>query len=873
MAPARTRFRLTRKIFRLFVLVAVVPLAAASAAYYGVFTWLSSSVAHQILIDKSSTAALLLDSRRRALERSSASLARETMVTVNIELGLSPPVTAYLREAADEIGADGIVIADPSCAPIAGFAPDGFTLASFAEAGAAAAGGGSADDGGIWASVPVASASGRALGTLYAFIGVNRLLAGLSRDLADPAILVLPDGSAVAASAIGADISGLSARREPPGGGTGPVFASARSGGQNYRIAFMPAETGDRPRWIGAAYSMMRLEMLRDGWTAVLAILLVLIGGLSFAASGYFSRLVTRPLKELASAARGVTASGLCTSGTATAALSIPARGRDDEVGDLARDFDAMARSLAAEVEELEETKSYLEDVVSSLPSALVTVDPRAAVTRMNAAARRLAGIGIAEAVGRPAWEVLPFLAPHAEAILRAAAGGEPRTFPEIRLPGDSRLPGSTRYIEASAFPLSRERGESAVLRIEDITELERKETELRQAQKMEMLGKLATGIAHDFNNVLMGIMGTASLLALKLEEDPPPPASELAADAKSILSIGERAKELVRQIARLSRKQELSLSEIDLRSSIRSVMAICSRSFDKSIELSVSLPDRPAPAEADPVLVEQVVLNVCVNAAHAMTIMRPADEKPGGRLSMSLEPIRADARFLREHPLAREGLYWAIRVSDTGVGMDEATMQRIFDPFFTTKEQGQGTGMGLATAYGIVRRHGGLMDARSEPGSGTTFTIYFRALESAFLPEGEEEEEAPLRGSGRVVILDDEENVRSVTAGMLSAIGYEAVGAATVEEAAEALAASPPGEAMAIIDMSMPAVAGDEAFRILKRARPDLRAVIASGYRADPRIDTALREGALEFLQKPYSILDLSRCIGRMAAREAKAP
>jgi signal transduction histidine kinase/CheY-like chemotaxis protein len=582
---------------------------------------------------------------------------------------------------------------------------------------------------------------------------------------------------------------------------------------------------------------------------------------MSLTASAYFSRIVTRPLRELASAARGLSA------GDGSAAAGIARISQDDELGDLARDFLNMSRKLAAKIDELEGTRAYLDDVINTLPSALMTVDDAGRVTRWNAAAAAMAGDAMAP--GRAAWEALPLLFPLREALLGAITARRAEDLPEQRTESRSFSPRSSRHIAVSVFPLGRAAGEAAVIRLDDVTEITRKEAELRQIQKMEMLGTLSMGIAHDFNNVLMGIVGTASILSLRLEESDCGEAAELAAEARSILSIAERAKDLVRQISRISRREELSLALIDLRSSLASVMKMCASSFDKSIAISLSQPPGAAMVMADAVLIEQVILNVCVNAAHAMTIMRPPEDRQGGRLEVSLTRAEADAHFLSAHALASQGAYWILRVADSGVGMDKDTLERIFDPFFTTKGPGRGSGMGLAMAYSIVRQHGGFIEAYSELGAGSVFSVYLKEAEGKDQVRSDQADTGIIKGSGSILVVDDEETVRRVAKGMLEACGYKAILASGLPEAEAALSDPETPPRAAIIDMSMPGTSGDEVLAALRSLSPELIAFISSGYRHDPRIDKALNTGAAGFIQKPYTLSELSHALARALGQE----
>ena len=272
-------------------------------------------------------------------------------------------------------------------------------------------------------------------------------------------------------------------------------------------------------------------------------------------------------------------------------------------------------------------------------------------------------------------------------------------------------------YHNISIFPLIANGIKGIVIRVDDITELEKKEQQLRQAQKMEIIGTLAGGLAHDFNNILGGITGSLSLLKFKLQKDTALDHDFMIKYLNIMEEAGRRAADLVKQLLSISSKQEMTLEPVDLDITIEHVMQICRNSFDKCIDLETLFSGTKAMINASPTQIEQVLLNLCVNAAHAMTTMRKEDEPQGGKLTVSLKKIFADKNFCIAHPEAHELEYWALTVQDTGVGMDTKTVAKIFDPFFTTKQKDKGTGLGLAMAYNIVQQHGGFIDVYSGEG------------------------------------------------------------------------------------------------------------------------------------------------------------
>lgn len=853
--PMPPRYRLSAKLLLAFLIAAILPVATAAGAFLTTFITQTNQVAEVIVKDKAMTLGLLFDSKRDKLARELERVSGENMVTVNLELGLDLAVSDYLAGVARAGEASGFAVygKDGSLRAVAGERP---VLDAGASDGLPAGEtetrilDGQVRGGYLVAARRLVAGKGEELGFIRSFEPLESLASMFSSELSVPVLLLGADGKLGAVARKGEVI-----RPEGPADYSRSLDSGVSGSpvlGEDSAICFAPLYgRGPVPgAWLGASYP---LELLGRGRAAgILAFALIGAGALAFSvlASLYFSRTITRPLKELAATAREI--SGGNFGKKATIEL-------DDEIGELAEDFNTMSTRLHEQFEELRRTRSYLSNVVNSLSSALVAVDREGVVTEWNQAARAMTGLKPEDAIGMKVWEAIPMLAGSGDVLERAVVTRKPEAFPR-RSDGPDPFSGDgSRYIDVSLFPLVNNCVEGAVYRFDDVTEIERKDRQLRQAQKMEMIGNLASGIAHDFNNVLQGIMGNASLLSVQFEEGGELDLVEAKYQVSTLLSISSHAKELVKQLMGLARREELALKDADLRAIVEGTLSICETSFDKAIEIERRLPGAAAPVHADPVLLEQVFLNVCVNAAHAMTIMRAPGAKLGGRLVVELKPFHAEESFVLMHPLSKRGDYWVVEISDTGVGMDSQTMEKVFNPFFTTKGKGQGTGLGLSTAYGITRQHGGFIDLYSSPGVGTAFRIYLPALKGA-APRfaGERRDAGFERGSGAVLIVDDEDSVRIVTGSMLAKAGYEPVLCSSAEEAVGALRARPDIVA-AILDVSMPRIAGDEALRMVLAERRDLRILVATGFRMDPRVDLMLAGGAKAFLQKPFEIAELA--------------
>lgn len=508
--------------------------------------------------------------------------------------------------------------------------------------------------------------------------------------------------------------------------------------------------------------------------------------------------------------------------------------------------------------DEMTQMRLNLKNIIDSMPSLLISVNADGVVREWNQAAARITGIPSTHAIGRELWEVMPILEKYKAYLHEIIQTRLPREFHrEVLQHGETES-----YHNVALFPLIANCVQGVVIRVDDITELEHKEQQLRQAQKMETIGTLAGGLAHDFNNVLGGITGALSLIKFKLQQDKQIDREFILKYLNIMEESGKRAADMVKQLLSISRKQEMDLEPVELNATIANVMAICTNSFDKCIELETQFAEEQAIVKGSMTQVEQVLLNLCVNAAHAMTTMRREDEPQGGRLSVALRKIFADRKFCATHPEATEGAYWVLTVHDTGVGMDTKTVAKIFDPFFTTKQKDKGTGLGLAMAYNIVQQHGGFIDVYSEVGLGSTFNVFLPALHGAGVEQAVATDMVVSRGEGLILVVDDEEMIRQTAQAILEECGYKVILANNGDEGVRLFQERHREIKAVLLDMVMPKKSGKEAYLEMKKIDPHLKVLLASGFKQDERVEAVLDLGVQGFVQKPYSIEILSRAI-----------
>jgi signal transduction histidine kinase/CheY-like chemotaxis protein len=387
---------------------------------------------------------------------------------------------------------------------------------------------------------------------------------------------------------------------------------------------------------------------------------------------------------------------------------------------------------------------------------------------------------------------------------------------------------------------------------VEDITDRLNLEAQLRQSQKMESVGQLAAGVAHDFNNMLTVIQGHAGMM---LDRPGLPP--QLTEPTQAIFAAAERAAGLTRQLLMFSRKNVMQPKLLDLRDIVIQMSKMFQRLLGETIAIEFSPPAAIPLVEADEGMVEQVIMNLVVNARDAMP--------NGGKLTVATEAVLIDEAYVESHPEARTGSFVCLRVTDVGHGMDAATLARIFEPFFTTKEVGKGTGLGLATVYGIVKQHEGWIEVLSQPGKGTTFCIYFPASSAPIQTQSRDAAPAPTvcRGKETILIVEDEPFLREMAHAILEDCGYRILEAASGRQALEIWSGFPEHVDLLLTDMVMPeGVSGMELAQKLLVCKPKLKVVFASGYSIEDLNQEFVHRSNAVFLQKPYTHITLTQAV-----------
>jgi len=481
--------------------------------------------------------------------------------------------------------------------------------------------------------------------------------------------------------------------------------------------------------------------------------------------------------------------------------------------------------------------------LVDNASDAIVVIDDERRFVDVNPAASVLLGLTIGELRGRAIDDSLP-----SEEASRLAA-----SWPSLIREGKGRgefavvqLGGARRDVEYSATANFLPGRHVAVLR--DVTERRQLEAQLLQAQRLESVGRLAGGMAHDFNNLLVVISGYAQLMQGDLEADDPH-----RGNLDEILRAAGRAAELTRQLLAFSRQQVLHPRVLDLNEVVTAIGPMLRRLIGEDVALETALAPDLGVVQADPGQLEQVLMNLSVNARDAMP--------QGGRLTIETANVELDAAFAQMHATVKSGSYVLLAVSDTGVGMDAETRRHLFEPFFTTKPTAEGTGLGLATVYGIVKQSGGSIWAYSEPGQGSTFKIYLPCVAGPADPltAVANETNATQDGTETILVVEDDAAVRGVLTAMLRRHGYRILEASDGRAAVD-LAGGPEEPDLLITDLVMPGMSGRELADRLVAQRPGLRTLFASGYGHSTLVRRGALEPSMSYLAKPFGANELAR-------------
>jgi len=493
--------------------------------------------------------------------------------------------------------------------------------------------------------------------------------------------------------------------------------------------------------------------------------------------------------------------------------------------------------------EALRESRERFKETADLLPTVICEMDADMGVTYVNNLGFRTLGYSQADiAAGVRVMDVIhPDDREKAAKRIGRLLGGEKLESAEYRL---LKKDGSEVMALLNSSPIYRD-GQFVGIRssVTDVTELRRLQKQLQQAQKMEAVGTLAGGIAHDFNNLLMGIQGRVSLLLMDVDPDHPH-----FQHVSGIENAVKRGADLTKQLLGFARGGKYEVRPTDLNDLIEKSSEMLSRA-KKEIKIHKKCQKELWAVEVDRGQIEQVLVNLYVNAWQAMP--------GGGDLYLETKNVHLDKRFTRAFDV-EPGNYVKISATDTGVGMDKATRRRVFEPFFTTKEMGDGTGLGLASAYGIIKNHSGIIDVYSEPGQGAAFNIYLPASEKEISTD-----KAPpagmLEGTETILLVDDEDMILEVGEEMLTALGYKVMVAANGREAVGVYEENKDEIDMVILDLVMPDMGGGEVYDRLKEANPKVKVLLASGYSIDDRAHDILKRGCDGFIQKPFNMNELS--------------
>jgi PAS domain S-box-containing protein len=520
-------------------------------------------------------------------------------------------------------------------------------------------------------------------------------------------------------------------------------------------------------------------------------------------------------------------------------------------------------RSLSLEIverrqaeERLSRQSRLLKTILDSLAEGVAVADKHGNITMLNSAAEQFSTAGNAEQI-REKWaeeigfflpdQVTPF--PTAELPLMRACRGEQASEVEIyfRIPGrDDGL-----FIICDGHPLRDDDGEliGGVVIFRDFTARRRLEEKLRESYKIEAVGRLAGGIAHDFNNLMTVVVGYAELLLRKL--DPQDPSRHLIGDIKKS---GEQAAALTRQLLAFSRKQVVAPVMLDLNEEVRGLEQMMRRLVGDEVEVTLSLAPGVQNVEADPAQLEQVLVNLVINSNDAM--------QSGGKLTVSTESFELDENEARRHPDTKPGPYVLLKVADTGCGMSPNTLAHLFEPFFTTKGLGKGTGLGLATVYGIVKQFNGYISVDSRLSQGTTISIGLPAIkEKSARKISSDRSSSAAHGPVRILLVEDEPAVRSLTKIVLQRDGYAVIEAADAEGALQAVEKTQEPIHLLLTDLSLPKMNGRELADQLVQVVPGIKMLFMTGHDTAGNEDTAIcQDGCV--IQKPFTPDRLSRSV-----------
>lgn len=555
--------------------------------------------------------------------------------------------------------------------------------------------------------------------------------------------------------------------------------------------------------------------------------------------------IIFSPLDELANA------SSRLAKGDLSVEVGISTTG---EMKTLVDSFNGMVRNL----EKVTVSKDYFDSIIMSMINALVVTSSDDIISKVNVTACKLLGYEEEELIGQSAELVFNSGRSCRDDWMKVLlAEGRIGNIEEWWLSKSGReVP---ILLSASVMRDDNNLSRGIVYVAQDITERKHAEEEkkkleaqLLQSQKMEAVGRLAGGVAHDFNNMLAVILGYAELLKASL-----PAGASMLKPLMEIEKAAVRSRDITRQLLAFSRKQLISPKPVLLNSVVENMQKALMRLIGEDIEFRFIPAKDLKIVKIDPTQVDQILINLVVNSRDAMP--------KGGRLTIQTSNAVLDKDYCLRHPGSKPGRYALLQVTDEGIGMNRETLSHIFEPFFSTKEPGKGTGLGLATIYGIVKQNGGFITAYSEPDHGTTFKIYLPALDGDQDEECKPEPKTLHHGRGSVLLVEDEDAVREMTTAMLKRVGYRVFAAETPSTAFSYLQENGNHIEILITDVVMPEMSGKDLAIKVQALRPDIKVLFISGYPADVIAHRGVLEKGVNFIQKPFTTEDLCHRVHEM--------
>ncbi len=532
----------------------------------------------------------------------------------------------------------------------------------------------------------------------------------------------------------------------------------------------------------------------------------------------------------------------------------------------------ALRKKVRDKTEELKNSEEYLKRIVDIIPDPVFVKNSSHIYTMVNNAFSQLLNKKPEDIIGNSEYDIFPadeadrFIETDNQIMKKKGVIEYEDTYISEE--------GKKHYLLAKKTSLINYTGDYNIVTIlHDITDIKEKERALMQSQKLETMGRLSGGFAHDFNNILAGIDGSLDLIEYIAEKNEPIDPKEILNYVSLAKNSSSKAGKIIQNLLSISKKNIRNFNTVDMKKAVDSIIEIASHSFDKRVEIKSITKAIPFYILGDYSLLEQAVLNILINAYHSMTIMKNKREDWGGTITVELKKSylkTGNSAAFKDNNDIPPGSYCILSITDSGIGMDKKTMDMIFEPFFTTKES-SGSGLGMTMVYNIINSFKGYISVKSEVNKGSEFIIYFPEIE--YTPEiSEDHPKQIFKGSGNILVVDDEEIIRKTVCGMLETFGYKAYQASSGNEALRFLSGHINLIDIIILDFIMPGISAEDTFRTVRMKYPEIPVVLTSGFSKDEGVLSLIAEGIDSFLPKPFSIHELSETIHRILIKKPEA-